>query len=257
VKYPLAIDTLPEFEHRRPRIFVGICAFGDISPEAFESFILWWGATCYRYGKRFDLLLGVASRKEQYRARNYLIQGAEEQDADYLLMLDDDQIPHLCLDMIGQFADFGAPIMGGLYFQRGDLYHPIAMKAVPREGTHDAYRFLHRSEIQDEPFEVDVTGHGCMWVDMAVYANMKFPLHWPYPHEVCIVPDESYGLDVHFCRKVRAAGYPVYLLPGISIGHVSLDRQIVTRDNLPPVEAIDATERATQYWSSVGGHPCD
>jgi hypothetical protein len=179
---PCPIDKDPRFQHRRPKIFVGVCAFGDIPHEAFRQFVCWWGIQCARLKDKAELYFGVSPRKEQYRARNALVQAAEMSGADFLLMVDDDQLLIPEPDMLQKFMDFGAPVMGGLYYQRGGLFHPVVMhedKVVDGLG----YRFYHPSELppyDSDPIQVDVVGHGCMWVDMDVYNKLKQPHHWPY-----------------------------------------------------------------------------
>jgi hypothetical protein len=250
--YPRAIDTLAKFAERKPRIFVGVCAFGDFSPEAFTSFVVWWGATCARYRDRFELHFGITARKEQYRGRNALVRGAEQMGADYLLMIDDDQTPHVTPDLLGQFADFGAPVMGGLYFQKGELYHPVLMHEEMCADGKIHFRFYRPEEVPTEPTTVDVAGHGCMWVDMDIYARLKEPHHWPFPHEVCFLPQTDMGLDVHFCHRVRhELDEEVWFLPGCHVGHISNERKVVTKDSRPAQSIIDATPEATKYWNTV------
>lgn len=243
--------TDERFKDRLPKIYVGICAFGDFSHEAFESFMFWWGQTCAKWCGRAELYLGLSPRKEQYRARNFLVQYAEEQGADFLLMLDDDQAPGHCPDMLEKFWELGKPVMGGLYYQRGGLYHPVVMKEFPGPNDQRKYRFVTPKELPTEPTPVDVVGHGCMWVDMEVYAKLKQPHHWPYPDEVAFVPDEEMGLDVHFCQRVRDMGEEVWFHPGIEIGHVAQSREVMSSATRPPQEEIEKSEQYRQYVMSV------
>ena len=250
---PVADD--PRFKDRLPRVFVGICAFGDIPHEAFKQFMVWWGATCGRLAGKVELSFGLSPRKEQYRARNALVKAAEMYCADFLLMLDDDQLMRDTPDCLQKFMDFGAPIMGGLYWQRGGLYHPVVMHedALPLE--QKGYRFYHPREIPargEAPVKVDVVGHGCMWVDMAVYNKLQQPHHWPYPEEVVFVPDDTMGLDVHFCRRAREElGEDVYLMPDIRIGHLSHQPEAIDEYSRPPQDEIDASGEAHEYWNTV------
>lgn len=230
----------------KPKISVGICSYGDIPHEAFESFMYWFGQSCARLKDRAELYLTVSNRKEQYRARNFLVEAAQEYGADYLLMLDDDQTPGDCPDMIDKFLELGKPIMGGLYFQRGGLYHPVVMKEHAVDGER-RYRFLHPNELPTEPAPVDVVGHGCHFLDMKVFDKLKHPTHWPFPREVAFVPDEDFGMDVHFCQAARDAGYEVWLHPGVHIGHVSIDRSTVRAGTRPPQEQIEAHPRYAEY----------
>lgn len=252
---PIPVKDDPRFADRVPRIFVGICAFGDIPHEAFRQFMLWWGATCGRLTGKAELYFGVSPRKEQYRARNALVRDAEAANADFLLMLDDDQLLLPEPDMLQKFMDFGAPVMGGIYYQRGGLYHPVVMHEDDIPMGKKGYRFYHPDEIpayDADPVKVDVVGHGAMWVDMAIYNKLKVPHHWPCPDEVCFVPDEQMGLDVHFCRRVRhELGEDVYMMPNIRIGHLSHHPEATYEGTRPPQDELDASDYGQDYWRTV------
>ena len=256
MRQPTPLSQDPRFQDRLPRIAVGIVSYGDIPHQVFRSFMGWWGQSCARYKGRFHLSFGLSDRKEQYRARNSLVLLAEAEQADILLMVDDDQLLHVEPDLIGKFADFGANIMGALYFQRGGLYHPVVMHEDQGPMGKTYYRFYRPEEIPSPeagPTKVPMVGHGCMWVDMDVYSRMKQPHHWPYPSEVVFVPDEVLGLDVHFCKRARDMGEDIYLMPNIRIGHLGIDQEEVYHNTRPPQEILDRTEEATHYWTRVGG----
>lgn len=229
-----------------PKISVAICSFGDIPHECFQSFMVWWGTSCARYKGRFELFLTVSNRKEQYRARNQIVEDALAGGADYVLMLDDDQMPDLCPDMIGMFYELGKPLAGGLYFQRGGLYHPVVMREYEIDGER-RYRFFHPEELPSEPAIVDVVGHGCHWVAREVLEKLKAPTHWPDSREVCFYPDESYGLDVDFCYRAKKAGYPIWLHPGVHIGHISIARSSVDWSTRPPQSYIESHPMYQEY----------
>lgn len=246
-------DWATRFAYKLPHVFVGIVAFQDIPHEIYMSHMLWAFQTASRLKGRMRISFGMATRKEQYRARNYLVQQAEVEGADFLLMIDDDQTLHECPDMIQKFYELGQPIAGGLYYQRGGCYHPVVMKEFPGAGGQDRYRFLRPEELPTQPAPVDVLGGGCHWLDMQVLARFKQPHWWPYPEDVCFVPDPDYGLDVDFCRKARKLGYQCWLHPGIKVGHVSHDRQIVTEDSRPPQSEIEKTPEWQSYLTGIAG----
>lgn len=251
-----ALREDPRFSRRLPRVFVGICAFGDIPHDAFESFMIWWGKQVKDLRGVCELSISVSPRKEQYRARNALILMAEKQGADYLLMFDDDQLPHICQNVIGRFLEHPEHLVqGGLYFQRGGNFHPVVMK----EQGHGSYRFYMLEELEGAVsterstiVPVDVLGHGCQWTDMRVFEKMKQPHHWPYPDaEVVFVPDDRYGLDVNFCRRVK---YEQDIQPmlnlGVHVGHLrdsesGVDYRTIDRDE------IRGKELWRDYWATV------
>lgn len=238
---------------RKIKIFVGIVSFADLPKECFESWMMWWGHQCAIYSRTYDLCLKVSPRKEQYRARNYLVEAARSQNADYMLMLDDDQLPHLALDMIEKFMALDKPLAAGLYFQRGGLYHPVVMKEFDGTEGERRYRFLHPDELPHEPAPVDVAGHGCHWIRMDVFDKLMQPYHYPAPRDVVFVPEDGYGLDVDFCYRAKQAGFPIWLHPGVHVGHISIDRSSVDWKTRPSQDLIESSARWEQYVNEVNG----
>lgn len=241
------------FTDRLPHVFIGIVAFQDIPHQIYLSHMLWAFQTACRLQGKMRISFGMATRKEQYRARNFLVLQAETEGADFLLMIDDDQTLHDCPDMIEQFYELGQPLAGGLYYQRGGCYHPVVMKEFLGAAGKPRYRFLHPSELPTEPAPVDVIGGGCHWIDMMLTARLKQPHWWPYPEEQCFIPDPEYGLDVDFCRKARALGYESWLHPGVKLGHLSVDAQIIDETNRPLQDSIEQTEEWGRYLAGIAG----
>jgi len=242
------------FKGRLPTVFIGIVAFQDIPHEIYLSHMIWALRMAARLDGKFRISMGMATRKEQYRARNHLVQQAEIEGADFLLMLDDDQTLHTCPEMIELFYELGQPIAGGLYWQRGGCHHPVIMKGYKGPGGKQKYRFYWQHEIPTEPAPVDVLGGGCHWLDMTALGQMKQPQWWPIPGDpenVICLPNPDYGLDVDFCQKARAIGYECWLHPGIRLGHLVHDRTILTEDSRPSQEEIERTEEWTNYMASV------
>lgn len=247
-----------KFKTTLPHVFIGIVAFQDIPHEIYLSHMLWAFRVAAGLDGRFRISFGVATRKEQYRARNYLVSQAEMEGADFLLMLDDDQTLHDSVDIIEKFYELGKPIAGGLYWQRGGCYHPVIMKGYKGPNGKQRYRFYWPNEVPTEPTPVDVLGGGCHWLEMAALARFKQPHWWPYPEEVVYVPHPDYGLDVEFCMKAKKLGYECWLHPGVQLGHLSHDRTVITKETRPPQEEIEGSGEWRTYMSSyaaaIGNH---
>ena len=77
-----------KFAERLPRVFIGICSFQDIPQQIYHSHMVWALAQGARLAGKFELSFGIARRMEQYRARNYLIRSAQQEGADFMLMID-------------------------------------------------------------------------------------------------------------------------------------------------------------------------
>ena len=83
--------------------------------------------------------------------------------------------------------------------------------------------------------------------------RMAEPHWWPYPTEAVFVPDETYGMDIQICRRLREAGHECWLHPGIKLGHVSQDRNVITEETRPPQALLEQQPWYKEYWLSVTG----
>ena len=240
------------FKDRIPHIFIGVVAFQDIANEVYMDHIQWFMQMAARLKGQFHVSIGVTRRMEQYRARNELILNATKEGADFLILLDDDQTLMSCPDMIEKFWQLGKPVAGGLYWQRKGHFHPVVMAQYTRPGDQtEGYRFLHPAELPTEPTPVDVLGGGCNWFEMSVFDRMAEPHWWPYPTSAVFVPDETYGLDIQICRRLREAGHECWLHPGIKLGHVSQDRHVITEGTRPPQASLEQQPWYQEYWMNV------
>jgi hypothetical protein len=245
-----------KFEKRLPHFFIGIVAFQDITPEVYQSHMLWMAHVATRLKGKARLSLGVACRKEQYRARNYIVHHAQLEGADFLLMVDDDQTLHECPEMLERFFKNGKEIQGGLYFQRGGCYHPVVMKQIHGTAKAPRFRFYHPDELPKEFAQVDVLGGGLNFIEMSVFDRMKEP-HWRLFHDdeydTIFTPNPDFGMDVDFCMKAGKLGYTCWLDPSIEVGHVSHSREVVNSASRPPQEEIAKSAHYQQYMVGVAG----
>ena len=209
-------------------MFIGGVAFGDIYSEVFESAFAWGLQAGRRLAGRFEVYAGIVSRKEQYRARNYLVEQASAAGADFLLMIDDDQTIMDCPGMIDAFYGARRPFQGGLMVQRRkDKVQPVAMAYDRQTGV---VRWMDLDEVPADGGEVDIVGGGVNWIDMTLMDFVKQPHWWPYPddrREVVFLPNQKYGLDVNLAIKVGELGVRPYLNGAVKIGHVSNEREVL------------------------------
>lgn len=241
------------FAGRKPRILIGVVAFGDIAADILQSWSVWCMRMGALYHDNFQMWIGTATRMEQYRARNFLCAEAIKHGADFLLMIDDDELVHEAPDMIKDFFELGKPFQTALCCQRGtdfDSRYPTVLRDTP-EGAIEFYK-LH--EIPEVPSPVPYSGGGCQWVDINILKKLSGYHWWPVPNtEVVFMPNPRYGLDVHFCKRVREElGEEVWLNTNVVLGHMSKHRTIVrfeeecdrwllthgVPDETPPVEQV-------------------
>lgn len=222
------------FKDRKPRIAIGLVAYGAVDPEITMSWAMWAMATGARYHDKFEVFFCVAAKKEQYRARNYLVYQARQVDADFLLQVDDDHTISDCPDLLEQFYSLEKPIQTAVGCQRGkgENAKPTVLK-IDANGVCDFYT---NEELPTEPAPVDASGGGCNWCDMWVFDFMDEPFWWPFPNKqdaVTFVPDPRYGLDINFCIQAkRRLGLQTWLNTNVVLGHMMNEREII-RPQMP------------------------
>lgn len=223
------------FAGRLPRVLVGFVNYGDISPECFESVTRWAFAAGSRYKGRYEIGFERASRREQYRARNGLVQMAQEMLCDFILMVDDDHTIHDCPGMIDDFYEERKPLQGGLYVQRRSdgFLQPVIQRY--EESTGQCY-WAKWGEFNADGGPVDVLGGGLNWIDMSIFDFMPEPFWWPYPYDaqtgravrnVAFYPQLRYGLDLQLCIAARKLGIQPWLNGKVKVGHVIAERQVI------------------------------
>jgi len=148
-------------------------------------------------------------------ARNKLVNMAK--GSDYLLFLDSDMT--FPSDLIQRLLDHKKDVVCGLYYSRGYPHDPMTM----RLWNKDEY---YRSPPKGGLMEVDATGGGCMLINMKVIDKIDFP--W-FDFSAYMGTRKSFSEDVWFCRKLKAAGYKIYVDTDLECGHIS-DRVITGKD---------------------------
>lgn len=227
------------------KIVVGIPAYGSFPPETETDYMRFM----YYLGRRYtehDFFLAIKRKSEQFRARNAICEEAAKVGADYLLMLDDDQVidtrdevgPSDAYEFLRKLlehmeADPEIGVVGAVYFQRGGECNPVLM----REHGSDSYTFMNYSELQERLQVVDVQGGGCMLIRMEALSKIGFS---PFG------PEHTYGTDIQLARKMRGAGFKVACDTSIKLGHVSNERMVITDSNRKLFGAKDVERR--QLW---------
>jgi len=211
---------------RKKSICIGIPCFQNASYETLEDYMRF----AFNLGRRcpeYDFTLAIKGKSEQFRARNAIAEAAISYDSDYLFFLDDDHVidiekklgPNESYDflkkLIGHMeADPKKGIVGALYYQRGGACYPVIM-----EQKGKSYFFKTHAEVTGGLQQVDVTGGGAMLIRKEVFDKIESP--W-------FSPEFEYGTDVQICRKVIDAGFTVWCDTSIELGHVKIDREIVS-----------------------------
>jgi SAM-dependent methyltransferase len=234
------------FAGRKPKVFVGFVAYGDVDPGVFHSTFFWGVQVGARYHDRFELFSDVAQKREQYRARNALVTLALQAGADFLLMLDDDHTIGDCPEMLDEFYRAEKPVQGGLYMQRrGDTVQPVIQKYDPVRNTSEWV-----TEMPTESGPVDVLGGGVNWFDMTVFHFMAQPFWWPDAEErrVYFRPHQRFGLDVKFCIDVKEQlEIQPWLNMGVQVGHAQAERVVVRPPTMKGRTLCDACDTFMEW----------
>ncbi len=205
------------------RILLSSPCYGKVDPEILED----WMRLAYHCGRRmpeYDFFLGIKTKSEQFRARNVIVEAAQQYDCDRILMLDDDMVidwnnqGHKAYDFLRKLIDHDKDIIGALYYQRGQECLPVLMKKLNDTG----YRFLRDDEITGGLQEVDVAGGGCLLIKTAVFDKIPFPY---------FSPEYQYGTDVQLGKRAEEKGFKVWADTSIELGHLRDQKTVVTSKN--------------------------
>ena len=210
---------------KKKKVCIGIPCFKGVDYRILEDYMRFAFYLGRRY-QEFDFLLAIKGKKEQFRARNGIIKAAIYEKCDYTLMLDDDHI----LDIAAERApaanyEFlrvllshleGHPdrgIVGAYYVQRSNMGLPVIMMEYPTGPS-----FMTYDDITGQLQKVDITGGGCMLLNMKIFEKIKKP--W-------FKPEFEWGTDIQICRLAIKAGFSVWCDTSQRVGHVMLEREVV------------------------------
>lgn len=209
----------------RPRVCVGIPCYGDVPPDVLEDYMR-FAFHLGRHLPQFNFFLGIRTKAEQFRARNQIVEAAQQMNCEWLLMLDDDMIiNHVVTDgpteaygFVARLIAHDKDICGALYYQKGGACPPVLMTKQGERG----YRFLRDDEVTHDLQRVDVAGGGCLLIRMTVFDHIAQPY---------FAPEFEFGTDVQLCRKAAEKGFEVWADTSIELGHLKPSRAIISSRN--------------------------
>lgn len=197
-------------------------------PECQENFFS-FAYHCGRRSPEYEFCLKIIIKREQFRARNNLVDLALMNDCDYLLMLDDDMV--IPADLFERLAAHDKDVVGALYYQRGGGFHPVIMRQVNAKDGLKGIDFIHHFDLilrQPGLYPVDIIGGGCMLFRTEIFRKLVQPYFWI---------DGIVGTDVYICNQLRDAGVSIYVDTSIELGHVG-DAQIITSRTVPKYSRV-------------------
>lgn len=208
----------------KPKVLIGVPAYNGVVPEAMDSFL----SMIFRCGRdlpQYDFAVKILTKREQWRARNALVDAAIGGDFEWLLMLDDDMlVPH---DLLARLLAHNKDIVGGLYYQRGGAYHPVVLHRILHEhGAMSTLFYSHDDPIFKAPglHQVDIIGGGCMLFRVDVFRKLLPPyFEW----------ERVLGTDIGICSRFLDAGVSIYIDTSMELGHLRDEKQVVTSRTVP------------------------
>lgn len=198
---------------------IGIPIKGDMGDEIFYSFL----SLKKPKGSKLTKVTYMATDV----ARNRIVDSLEKE---WLFFMDADQTFHP--ESLERLLSWNLPIVSGLYFSSAGKPVPHCYKYAFRgaRGRHTyiaktkevyAYLIKHKANFEDNPvallpaikedlIECDGVGAGCLLIQRKVFEAIK-PPYFQFKNYT--------GEDFYFCRKVKKAGFKIFLDPGILCGH--------------------------------------
>jgi hypothetical protein len=146
--------------------------------------------------------------------RNEAVLKAKEHGADYMMFIDADmQHPP---DIVYQLLKNQLPVVAGMYFHQSPPHLPIIYKH--KEGINYTHYYDYP---KDDLFSVDLTGMGCMLVDMKIFDHIELPYFgYRTSRDDGIIEGTE---EVIFCEKIREAGFDVVIDPKIQCTHFAIE----------------------------------
>jgi GT2 family glycosyltransferase len=141
--------------------------------------------------------------------RNEITQVMLDNAADWVLYLDDDHI--LPQDVLPRLLAADKDVVSALYTQRQPPFDPVLFDSEVKGGGH-----IRKSLKNGEHglVKVSAAGAGCLLVKRKVIEALT-PPYWTLGQ----IDAGSWGDDLDFCNRVRAAGFDIYCDLDTSIGH--------------------------------------
>ncbi len=238
-------------EKKKPVICIGIVAFDGLDGRVSQDYM----RLMFHLGRRcpeYDFQLAIKSKSEQFRARNAIVMAAIQYGADYIWMLDDDHILDikesqqsssaydLPIKLVKHLEDNpNIGVVGALYYQRGGDCYPVIMQE--REGSEIPF-FITQMEVACRMQKVAVTGGGCMMIRTSVFDKIAEP--W-------FEPEHDWGTDIQLCKQIHAIGMEVWCDTSLEIGHLKVDKELLTGESIRDAHANDVYKPYVRYRNDV------
>lgn len=149
-----------------------------------------------------------------YISRENLVEAALNNQADYIMFLDSDQVIQPdTIDRMANYLNNGEDIITTLIFRKDPPYQPCifsSQKELPNRQISLEYYDVEGQDLT-KPFYVENCGLGCAMMKLDMFKNIPQPWFLPRPYT---------GEDISLMWKARQRGYKILCDPTIEIGHI-------------------------------------
>lgn len=194
------------------KIFIAVPTYENIHPETFKSI---YGLDRCGHWVVFDYVTGydVAS------ARNYIGNQAKREEADFVLMVDNDM--KLPSDALRNLLEEPMDVCLGFYAHRwGNVFDGRTNVCRLGEFNYtDMYNMNELRTLRDQGVKREMIhggGLGCALIRTSVFDRIPFPyFKWTHYEDGNVL-----GEDLNFCQRCSEAGIPIYVDPRVGCGHL-------------------------------------
>jgi hypothetical protein len=150
---------------------------------------------------KYNIMISYPADKPISHNRNKIVQDfLNHKDYDYLLMLDDDNVPPT---NILNLADFDKDVICGISFGwQKNLVIPSVFKR-----KEDGLYCVHEFTGDEGLIETDAAGSGQMMIARRVLEKIQYPFRNEYDRDGI----KKLGLDLNFCQRVKDLGFKIYV----------------------------------------------
>lgn len=214
-------------------VAVAVPCAGPVEPRFLRS-AMNLTAAAERAGITVELI-GVTERSLIHSARNWLSKEFLQTKCEWLFWADSDMIlePRTIPVMMSWAERLKATFLTGIYYQRmGDHRPVLGLKRFEGHGTPmEEYSFgpVCPKEGAKLPFQVDVTGFGCVLLHRSVYDGAKYP-YFRFLFSEEENKDSYISEDIYFCMEARKRGVSIWAVPELECGHIGTAPVITRKD---------------------------
>lgn len=205
------------------KILVAVPTFENIYPDTFKAI---YGLDCGSHDVVFDFVRGY----DCATARNRIVRRAQEEKADYVLMVDNDVV--LPEDALLNLLDDPQDVVLGYYAHRDSdnlyrgktcickLLRPDGKKYhnYPLESEYTAEEVKAMRDAGDFRIRIHGGGMGCAMIKVDVFDRISYPYY-----DWVNYADGNRGMlseDLYFCEQCKKQRIPIYTDTRVACGHL-------------------------------------